>query len=69
MANKVFITGNARPMRWRERFGAIRAKHDKELLAEVERQIGLEERLARHACIRADWEAREAIARAFGRPT
>ncbi len=57
-----------RTIRWSERFSALRAKHDAELLAEVERQIGLEEQIAREARIRADRETREAIARAFGRP-
>ena len=45
---------------WERRFGARRRAADKKLLADLERQIGAEEKAAE--------EARLTIARAFGRP-
>lgn len=65
---------------WERRFGAARRRSDRELLAELERRIGLEEALvAIEDRIRAGLEgaaaaqdeareARERLARVFGRP-
>lgn len=54
---------------WERRFGAARRRRDRELLAELERQIGLEELVAGLAQRdREAEEARERLARVFGRP-
>jgi hypothetical protein len=59
---------------WQRRFGASRRARDRALLAEAERAIGLED-CERPPAAKIDRgpsaassEAREAIARAFGRP-
>ena len=52
---------------WASRFGVARRASDRKLLAALERDIANQERAARVE--RDDKEAREAIARAFGRPT
>lgn len=48
---------------WQKRFGARRRAIDRALLEELERRIALEERE------REGREARERLARVFGRPT
>ena len=54
---------------WERRYGRRRRAIDRELLAAVERQIGLEEAVAGLAAReREAVEARERLARAFGRP-
>ena len=54
---------------WERRFGRRRREIDRALLAEIERQIGLEELVASLAAAdRETVERRERLARAFGRP-
>jgi hypothetical protein len=54
---------------WERRFGRRRRAIDRALLAELERQIGLEELIAGLAAAdREELERRERLARAFGRP-
>ena len=54
---------------WERRYGRRRREIDRALLAAVERQIGLEEAVACLAAAdREAVEARERLARAFGRP-
>lgn len=48
---------------WERRFGAARRRTDRRLLEEVERQIAAEE------AQKAAQEARERLARVFGRPS
>lgn len=54
---------------WQRRYGARRRAIDRGILAEVERQIELEELAEGHATReREAREARERLARIFGRP-
>jgi hypothetical protein len=53
---------------WERRFGRRRRARDRELLAELERQIGLEDAIAGLvAADREELERRARLARAFGR--
>ena len=54
---------------WERRFGRRRRAIDRAVLAELERQIGLEELVAGlSAREREELELRDRLARAFGRP-
>jgi hypothetical protein len=53
---------------WERRYGRRRREIDRQLLAELERQIGLEDAIAElGARDREELERRERLARAFGR--
>ena len=71
-----FLTeSQMKPNHWQQQYGASRRKIDHAILAEMERKLEAEERLA-VAAVKLDYadvisfenEERKRIARAFGRP-